>query len=58
VGKVLTPHNVRPKTVPLIKYAKGYGFQNIYFSPKIVIKEDTKRNKFFLFFLFFEPDED
>jgi len=30
VGKVLAPHNVRPKTVPLIKYAKVmWFFQNI-----------------------------
>jgi len=29
VGKVLAPHNTRPKTVPLIKHAKGCGFQNI-----------------------------
>jgi len=30
VGKVLAPHNVRPKTVPLIKCAKVmWFFQNI-----------------------------
>jgi len=29
VGKVLASHNARPKTVPLIKHAKGCGFQNI-----------------------------
>jgi len=38
MGKVLAPHNVRPQTISLIKCAKGCGFQNIYFLPKIVIK--------------------
>jgi len=46
VGKVLAPHNVRPKTVPLIKCAKVmWFFQNIYFFPKILIKLCTKNNK-------------
>jgi len=35
VEKVLAPHNVRPKTVPLIKCAKVFGFQNIYFPLKV-----------------------
>jgi len=35
VGKVLTPHKARPKTVPLIKCAKVmWFFQNIYFPQK------------------------
>ena len=51
VGKVLAPYNVRPKTVPLIKCAKGCGFQNIYFFTKIVIKEYTKETKIIFSFL-------
>jgi len=26
---ILAPHNVRPKTIPLIKHANECGFQNI-----------------------------
>jgi len=29
VGNVLAPHNIHRKTVPLIKFAKRCGFQNI-----------------------------
>jgi len=56
IGKVLVPHNVRPKTVPLIKCAKGCEFSKYLFSPKIIINEFTKETK--IIFWFFGPDED
>jgi len=34
MAKVLAPHNVHPKTVPLIKYTKRYGFFKIIIFPK------------------------
>ena len=34
VGKVLAPHNVRPNTVPLIKYAKVMWFFEIFNFPQ------------------------
>jgi len=46
VGKVLALHNVHSKTVPLIKCSKVmWFFQNINFSPRVLIKECTKNNK-------------
>jgi len=35
--------------VPLIKCAKGCDFQNIYFSPKMIINEFTKETKIYFF---------
>jgi len=49
VGKVLAPHNARPKTVPLIKCAKVLWFFKIFFQ-KLVIKECTKNKTIFLIF--------
>jgi len=43
MGKVLAPHNVCPKTIPLIKRAKGCGFLKYLFSLKIIMKECTKK---------------
>ena len=56
VGKVLALHNARPKTIHLIKRAKGYDFSKYFFSPKIIINEYTKATK--IFFWFFWPNED
>ena len=54
--KVLAPHNVRPKLVPLIKYAKVTWFFKIFIFPKIIINEFTKEAK--IFFWFFGHDKD
>jgi len=47
VGKVLTPHNARPKTVPLIKWIKiGVVLKISFFSQIITIKMRLKTNKY------------
>jgi len=56
MGKVLAPHNVRPKMVPLIKYTKRYDFFKIFIFPKNNIKWCTKEKN--VFFLFFRLDKD
>ena len=51
MGKVLAPHNARPKTVPLIKCAKVLWFSKYLIFPKISNKRMYKKTK--LFFLTF-----
>jgi len=52
VGKVLAPHNARPKTVPLIKCAKKFWFflQYLIF-PKNINKRMYKKQNYFFDFL-------
>jgi len=50
VGKVSAPHDVRPKTVPLIKCAKVLWFFKIFMFSQISIKECTKKKTIFLIF--------
>ena len=55
MGKVLTLHNIRPKTKPLIKCAKVMWFFKIFIFPKKVkIKWCTKETKI-IFFDFLGP---
>ena len=57
VGKVLAHHNVRSKTIPLIKCAKVMWFFKIFIFHKNNIKGCTKETKIF-FFYFFRSDKD
>ena len=50
VRKVLTPHNARPKTTPLIKCAKVMWFFKIFIFPQNNIKGCTKETIFFFIF--------
>jgi len=51
-GEGISTHSVRPKTVPLIKGAKGCDFSKYLFFRKIIINEFTKETKIiFLCFL-------
>ena len=52
MGKVLAPHNARPKTIPLINVQKLCGFSKYLIFPKISNKRMYKKNlKYFFEFL-------